>query len=126
MTFDPSPEMVALVKKVRGSGIKVPLLSNMYLFEIIKTKPSGRYDGFDHTVFSAEAGMTKSNPDIFLRTLEYFGVSPDRALFVDDIAKYTSVAESLGIRSIAANKASFTTGLELSSSILQELGLGRP
>lgn len=51
VTHDPSPEMKSLVKHVRESGIRVSLLSNMYLFEVNKTRASPRYDGFDYWRF---------------------------------------------------------------------------
>lgn len=123
VTHDPSPEMVSLVERVKESGIKVSLLSNMYLFEVIKTKQSSRYDGFDYTAFSAEEKKTKSDPDFFLETLTHFGVSPDKTLFVDDIAAYAAIATSLGMHTITADKASFNSAAQLSQSIFKELGL---
>lgn len=104
VTHDPSPEMKSLVARVRESGIKVSLLSNMYLFEVMRTKTGHRYEGFDHTSFSTEEGMTKSVPEIFLRTLRRFDVPPEKALFVDDIPAYTAVAASLGIHTITADR----------------------
>lgn len=123
VTHDPSPEMRALVQRVRERGIKVSLLSNMYLFEIMKTKTSSRYEGFDHTSFSAEEGMTKQNPEIFLRTLRHFNIPPEKALFVDDIPVYAAVAASLGIHTITADKESFGSAGELVGAILNELGI---
>lgn len=123
VTHDPSPEMKSLVEHARGRGIKVSLLSNMYLFEVNKTKGSARYDGFDYAAFSAEEGMTKKNPEFFLQTLRRFDVSPEKALFVDDIPAYTAVAASLGIRTITADKESFVSAGELARAISEKLGI---
>lgn len=123
VTHDPSPEMRALVKRVREHGIKVSLLSNMYLFEIMKTKTSSRYEGFDHASFSAEEGMTKQNPEMFLRTLRHFNVPPEKTLFVDDIPAHTTIAASLGIRTITADKEHFRSARELAEAVYKELGL---
>ena len=123
VTHDPSPEMKSLVKHVRESGIRVSLLSNMYFFEVNKTRASARYDGFDYVAFSAEAGMTKQDPAFFLQTLHHFGVPPEKALFVDDIPAYTAVAASLGIRTITADKERFGSAGELAEAIYSELGI---
>ena len=123
VTHDPSPEMKSLVARVRESGIHVSLLSNMYLFEVHATRASARYDGFDYVAFSAEAGMTKSDPAFFLQTLSRFGVPPEKALFVDDIPACTAVAASLGIRTITAGKERFGSAEELARAISSELDI---
>lgn len=123
VTHDPSPEMKSLVVRVRESGIRVSLLSNMYLFEVDKTRESTRYDSFDHVSFSAEEGMTKKDPAFFLQTLQHFGVLPEKALFVDDIPAYIAVAASLGIHTITADKESFGSARELAEVIYSELAI---
>lgn len=104
VTNPPSPAMVKLVSDVRRSGTPVSLLSDMYMFEVAETRNSGRYDGFDFVSFSAEAGMTKADPQFFERTLEQFSVAPDDALFVDDTQSHTQVAASLGINVLWADR----------------------
>jgi FMN phosphatase YigB (HAD superfamily) len=123
VTHNPSPEMKALVRDVRRAGMKLSLLSNMYLFEVEQTKSSGRFDGFDFTSFSAEAKSTKSSPKFFMQTLEHFGVSADKTLFVDDVTAYTDVAASIGIHTISADKDSFQVAGELANAIRREIGI---
>ncbi len=103
----PSPEMVELVRTVRAQGVKVSLLSDMYLFEAQRTRPWGRYEGFDYVSLSAEAGMTKYDPGFFTNTLDYFHISPEDALFVDDVANNIAVAEVVGLATLYANKETY-------------------
>ena len=117
VTKNPSPEMKALLKLAHDKGIKVSLLSNMFIFEVKKTKLTDRYDGFDYVSFSAEAELTKSNPDFFKLTLDHFGIEADKALFVDDVAEYIHTAQSLGIHTIHADKMNYRNAAALANSI---------
>lgn len=122
-SFPPAESMVELIKEVRQQGIKVSLLSDMYEFEITETKPQGRYDGFDYVSFSSEVKLTKRDPKVFLATLEHFGTSADKALFVDDIMVHTEIAKSVGIDVLWADKSSYPTADLLANAIRQKLGL---
>ena len=121
VTNPPSACLKELVKEVRSHEIKVSLLSNMYKFEVLQTIPTGRYDGFDFLAFSSIAKMTKSEPAFFKATLRHFGFSPDRVLFVDDVLEYVSVARSVGLKTIHADKAVFANAEQLAKAIREEL-----
>ena len=121
--FPPSPVMVELVKEIRKNGLKVSLLSDMYLFELEKTRPTGRYEGFDHTSFSSEIGYIKSNPEAFRATLNHFGVEPQRALFVDDIPLFVENAKALELDILWANKAEFKTADHLADAIYKRISI---
>ena len=123
VTHDPSPEMIDLVEEAKKAGVFVALLSNMFLFEVIKTQPWGRYRQFDYAAFSANSRLTKSDPDFFLRPINHFGASPARTLYVDDIAEYVHTAERLGISAILADKSKFANAEDLSNSIRETLHL---
>jgi putative hydrolase of the HAD superfamily len=49
--------------------------------------------------------MRKPDPEIFNLVLEHENISPNEALFVDDKTRNTTVAESLGIKSIVFKDA---------------------
>ncbi len=55
---------------------------------------------FDATVLSYEAGMVKPDPGIYELALARLGVAPDESIFIDDIERFCSAAEEVGIRSI--------------------------
>ncbi len=107
VTNPPTPEMVELVANVRESGIQVSLLSDMYMFEVQRTRPWGRYEGFDYVSFSAEAGMTKWDPHFFEDTLTHFGIEAQNTLFVDDVIKNIEVAQTVGIATLFADKEKY-------------------
>jgi putative hydrolase of the HAD superfamily len=115
--------MVELVSEVRKTGIKVSLLSDMYMFEVKRTRPWGRYEGFDYVSFSAEAGMTKWNPRFFEITLNYFQVAAQDALFVDDVFKNIEVAKKAGLSTLYADKERYESVEGLIDEIMQQLGI---
>lgn len=121
VTNPPSKAMHELVGSTKDAGLKVSLLSNMYAFEINKTRPWGRYEGFDFVSFSAEAGLTKKEPDFFKLTLEHFGIPANKVLFVDDILAYVETAQSIGIHTIHADHAQLKNAEELAQAIRKEL-----
>ncbi len=121
VTHPPSPSMQELVAQTRKSGVSVSLLSNMYRFEVLTTRPWGRFDGFDFTSFSCEAQLTKSDPAFFQLTLDHFNLSVVEVLFVDDVPEYTEVALSLGIDTILADKLVYGNADELADAIREKL-----
>lgn len=123
VTNPPTPAMVELVRIVRKTGAKVSLLSDMYMFEVKRTKPLGRYLGFDHVSFSAEAGMTKWDYRFFENTLNHFQASAQDALFVDDVIKNIEVAKKVGLSTLYADKKKYTNVEALVDDIIQLLGI---
>lgn len=123
VTNPPTPEMVELVKNVRRAGIQVSLLSDMYMFEIELTKSWGRYEGFDYVSFSAEAGMTKWNPQFFEKTLDHFQVSARDALFVDDVLTNVETAKKAGLDTLFADKEKYVDVTSLVEEIYRRLGM---
>lgn len=123
VTFDPSEKMKALVDNVKAHGISVSLLSDMYLFEVKKTRSWGRYDQFDYTSFSAEAGFTKADPKFFMQTLQHFRYSPEDVLFVDDLKRHIQTAQKAGIDTLHADKNVYSTPDSLAEAIRAKLFL---
>jgi epoxide hydrolase-like predicted phosphatase len=57
-------------------------------------------DLFDFSVFSAEIGIAKPDPDIYLKVLEKIGVTAAEAVFIDDFEHNIDAAIKLGINGI--------------------------
>jgi glucose-1-phosphatase len=57
-------------------------------------------ESFDFLVFSAEEGMVKPAPAIFLYALNGLGVFPAEAIFVDDLPHNIAGARALGMKAI--------------------------
>lgn len=125
ITNPPTPEMVNLVHTIRRSGIKVSLLSDMYMFEAKLTRPWGRYEGFDYVSLSAEAGMTKHNPKFFDKTLNHFQTQPEEAVFVDDKLKNIEVAKTVGLNTLFADKTRYKKVQSLVEDIYLLLGVNQ-
>ncbi|HMB23351.1 MAG: HAD family hydrolase [Chloroflexota bacterium] len=57
-------------------------------------------DAFDALIISAEVGVMKPKARIFQIALEQFGVSPNEAVFVDDVYENIRGCEKIGMKGI--------------------------
>lgn len=92
-------ETIDLARRLKKSGYKVAILSNMP-FDIggyIKADKEW-LELFSPVLFSSEIKMSKPNEDIYLHCLEKLGVEACEALFIDDTYENIEAAERLGIR----------------------------
>jgi len=97
--------MFDLVTELREAGLKVGLLSNSWG----NAYPRERIDAlFDHIVISGEVGLRKPDPAIYRMSLTGLGVSPDRAVFIDDAEPNTLGAAALGMHTILHTSADET------------------
>ena len=96
-----SSAMADAVRQVRGAGYRTALLTNISrdgdsmwraLFPVD--------DLFDVVVDSSRVGLRKPDPRIYQLTCERLGVSPERCLFVDDLACNVEAAARLGMHVI--------------------------
>jgi putative hydrolase of the HAD superfamily len=92
----PQPDMLDLVRELRGRGLRTGLLSNSW----------GDRDGypwellgelFDDVVISARVGMRKPEERIFQLALDRLGLSPGECAFVDDVEGNIVAARALGL-----------------------------
>ena len=89
------PEVTPAVRLARGTGAGVGVLSNFsYLLPLI-LEDLGLLHPFDVVVFSAEVGVEKPDPAIFLEALRVAGVEPRNAALIGD----TYDEDVLGARS---------------------------
>ena len=94
----PSEPMVAAVRGARDSGIRTGLLSNSW--------STSHYDRallaelFDAVVISAEVGLHKPEPEIYLLASKRLGVEPQQCVFIDDLRENCAGAEAVGMRAI--------------------------
>lgn len=93
-------QMVKLIENLRKQGIKCYLVSDneknraKYLRETVKLK-----DLFDGAFFSADLGVTKSDPSFFSKVLEKLEASANEFIYWDDDSKNADVAKTVGIES---------------------------
>lgn len=92
-----------LIAYLRGlrPALKTALLSNAWtsLRAALETQWSIA-DAFDVIVISAEVGLVKPNPQIYHLALAELGVSPEEAIFLDDMQENIDAARFLGMRGV--------------------------
>ncbi len=94
----PFEPMVDAVRQIRGGGLLTGLVSNSW--------STAHYDRdllaelFDAVVISAEVGLHKPQPEIYLLAAERLEVEPAQCLFVDDLRENCDGAEAVGMTAI--------------------------
>jgi putative hydrolase of the HAD superfamily len=94
----PDEEMLTAVRELRGGGLRTGLISNSWSVD--------HYDRgllaelFEEVVISAEVGMHKPQPEIYLLAAERMGVEPGACVFVDDLRENCEGAEAVGMTAV--------------------------
>ena len=94
----PLEPMVEAVRELRASGLLTGLISNSW--------STAHYDRellaelFDTSVISAEVGLHKPQPEIYLLAAERLEVDPAGCVFVDDLRENCEGAEAVGMTAI--------------------------
>jgi putative hydrolase of the HAD superfamily len=99
--------MHGMLRAIRRAGFRTALLSNSW----------GAHDYprhlfpelFDAVVISAEAGMRKPEPRIFLHVTGLLGLEPAECVFIDDIVANVQAAEAVGIVGVHHSELRSTT-----------------
>jgi epoxide hydrolase-like predicted phosphatase len=95
--FRHSPDMIALVRRARASGIRTALLSNSWG----NNYPEDLFDGmFDEVVISGQVGMRKPDAAIYHHTIRAIGLPPAACVFVDDLMPNVIAARDVGLVAI--------------------------
>ena len=89
-----------LVKALRP-GYKLSILSNadISLRQRLE-RDIGIHDLFDDIVCSAEVGMAKPEPTIFMLAAERLGMAPEQCVFVDDYDLNVEAAREVGMEAV--------------------------
>jgi epoxide hydrolase-like predicted phosphatase len=94
-------DMIDWTHRLRASGLKVGVLSNMH--STMVTHCRAQFDWlkvFDFVTFSAEVRMIKPDAAIYEHTLRGLDVQASQALFLDDREINIQAARALGIHAI--------------------------
>ncbi len=87
------------LRGLRAKGIQTAVVSNCSRSTRGVVDRLGLEDEVDAVILSFEVGSTKPDPAIYRAALGRLEVAPERAVFVDDQARYCDGARSIGIRS---------------------------
>ena len=98
MWMDLNPAMLAWIPRIKQAGFRLGILSNMGDGVLGYMRPRFPWLAqFDHLTWSCELGVVKPDPAIYLHTVKKLGVSPDQALFIDNLEKNIVGAEAVGL-----------------------------
>ncbi|MHB1935784.1 MAG: HAD family hydrolase [Acidobacteriaceae bacterium] len=94
------PVMLEWVRRIRASGMKIAILSNMGEDLLAYMRENfGWLDDFHHLTWSCELNLIKPMAEIYRHTLEKLNVQPGEALFLDDRMENVEGARAVGIHS---------------------------
>lgn len=96
------PEMQALVREVKASGLRVVVFSNILEPSATRIRENHGYDGFDALVLSYEVGFRKPDLAIYEKALEAAQCLPEECIFIDDKPSSLEPAKQLGMTTILA------------------------
>jgi putative hydrolase of the HAD superfamily len=95
------PIMLEWVNRVRASGMKIAILSNMGEDLLAYMRENfGWLDRFHHLTWSCELNLIKPMAAIYEHTLEKLNVRAAEALFLDDRLENVEGARAVGMRSL--------------------------
>ncbi len=93
-------EMIAVVKKIKSSGLIVAILSDQTNWLDELDQRTSFHHHFDYIFNSFRLRKTKRDPSIFRDVCALLGVRPQKVLFVDDNLENVKRATSQGLRAI--------------------------
>lgn len=96
-------EMLALVEKIKNSGLKLGLISNMPpdVLDYMKENFTWLQNKlFDTMIFSCEIQLCKPDPAVYLKCVRDLGLNPEECLFVDDLMVNIKGAQDVGLKAI--------------------------
>jgi putative hydrolase of the HAD superfamily len=90
------PDVVAVLAELHEGGTRLAVLSNAgFDYALLRFSPLAAL--VERVFLSAELGLLKPDPAIYLRVAEELGIPADRVVFVDDKAGNVAGAESVGM-----------------------------
>ncbi len=95
------PYASGLLKKLKEQGYKIYILSNYGKTFFEERKPYFRFlDYADGQVISYQEKFVKPEPEIYETLLSRYGISPEEAVFFDDLPANLEAAEKFGIHTV--------------------------
>jgi len=123
--LNPDRVLLRWADSLHDSGVKTAILSNMPRDLALYLRPNASWlKQFDHATFSAEIGLVKPAPGIYLECLKGLDVRAEEALFLDDNAANVEGARALGIHALrfesTAQLAAQVQGFGLPPVLMEE------
>ena len=96
-SLQPVEPMLAVLRQAPELGIPTGLISNSWVMDHYTDEIR---ELFDIVVISAEVGLHKPQPEIFLLAAERIGLEPGDCVFVDDLRENCEGAEAVGMTAV--------------------------
>lgn len=100
--FNPWPEMITFIQKLKDKNMKVALLSNTVKPMSLVAKEKGLYDGFAPLILSDVVGSVKPELPIYQQVLDELHLSVEECVYIDDLPKNLEPAKALGMVTVLA------------------------
>jgi putative hydrolase of the HAD superfamily len=95
--LEPVEPMLAALRRAPDAGVPTGLISNSWVMDHYTNEIR---DLFDVVVISAEVGLHKPQPEIYLLAAERLGVPAEDCVFVDDLRENCAGAEAVGMTAV--------------------------
>jgi putative hydrolase of the HAD superfamily len=95
--LQPDQPMLEAVGRARDAGVPTGLISNSWVMDHYTDEIRSL---FDEVVISAEVGLHKPQPEIYLLAAERLGVRPEGCVFVDDLRENCAGAEAVRMTAV--------------------------
>ena len=95
----PRPAMLEAIRRIRAHGLRTGALTNNWVSDA-RRGPHPARELFDVFIESSVVGLRKPDPRIYQLVCRELGVTPDRAVFLDDIGTNLKAARALGMLTI--------------------------
>jgi putative hydrolase of the HAD superfamily len=95
--LQPNQPMLDTVGRAREANIPTGLISNSWVMDHYTDEVR---ELFDAVVISAEVGLHKPQPGIYVLAAQRLGVAPEECVFVDDLRENCAGAEAVGMTAV--------------------------
>ena len=101
MLGEPHEEVVAILRELRATGLRLLAMTNWSAETFPFAVPRYPFlEWFEAVIVSGQERLVKPDPAIFRLLIDRHGVEPARTAFIDDAAVNVESAQSLGFRAI--------------------------
>jgi epoxide hydrolase-like predicted phosphatase len=95
--LQPEEAMIEAVRRAREVGVPTGLISNSWDMDHYTDEVRALFDAI---VISAEVGLHKPQPGIYLLAAQRLGVAPQECVFVDDLRENCAGAVAVGMTAV--------------------------
>ncbi|MHA1933335.1 MAG: HAD family hydrolase [Promethearchaeota archaeon] len=102
--FSPKQKMLSLVEELKDNGLKTGILSNTEI-PVVDYLKERNFVTFDVMIFSCLEKSRKPEREIYLLTIDRFGMKPEELVFIDDALENVLAGQSIGLNGILFNSS---------------------